>query len=101
MEPLTITVDDVLKDLPEMLKEAGKEYGQDALDLALLAEQLTEPVLKLSGRAKMQALESIGHGMKSGLAAITNEHARSFLDDLITNTLKFAKTIGRAWGLPI
>lgn len=96
MSDLKNSVNDVLNDMLVMLETEGKNAGKEGLALIETAHALTQPVMKLSGEAQLHALESIGHGCKSGLAAIANEHSRNLLDSLISRSLNFAAAIGKA-----
>lgn len=93
---LKSTVNGVLTDMLTMLEAEAKAAGKEGLALLEQATALTKPVMSLSGEAQLRGLESIGHGLKSGLAAIANEKARSMLDSLLTRSLNFASTIAQA-----
>lgn len=91
---LKTDVNTVLADMATMATEAAKSGGEDAVKLAQRAADLTANAIKISDpRDKLEALESIGHGMKSGLAAIANKEARALLDNILGRSLDFAKTI--------
>lgn len=91
---LKTEVNDVLADMATMATAAAKDAGQDAVKLAKRAADLTADAIKISDPLeKLQALESIGHGMKSGLAAIANRQAREALENILGRSLNFAKTL--------
>lgn len=91
---LKTEVNDVLRDMTTMATEAAKAGGQEAIALAKQAADLTADAIKIDDPLdKLQALESIGHGMKSGLAAIANRQAREALENILGRSLNFAKTL--------
>ena len=91
---LKTNVDDVLADMAKMATQAAKSAGADAVQLAQRATDLTAAAIAISDpEEKLEALESIGHGMKSGLAAIANREARDLLDGILARSLGFAKSI--------
>lgn len=90
------SVNDVLADMLIMLESQARVAGKEGLALLELAHQLTAPVMKLTGVDQVRGLTSIGHGLKSGLAAIANEQARALLDSLISRSLGFAAAVGKA-----
>ena len=91
---LETNVNSVLSDLATMATAAAKNAGQEAIALANKAARLTEDVIRIQDQnEKLQALESIGHAMKSGLAAIANKEARALLDNIISRSLGFATTL--------
>ena len=91
---LRSNVDDVLRDMATMATAAATDGGKDAIELAKRAADLTADAIKIADPLeKMQALESIGHGMKSGLAAIANRQAREALENILGRSLNFAKTL--------
>lgn len=91
---LKTDVNTVLADLGTLAIQAAKQGGEDAVKLAQRAADLTAEVIKIADpKEKLEALESIGHAMKSGLAAIANKQARALLDSVIGRSLDFAKTL--------
>lgn len=91
---LKTDVNDILADMAAMATQAAKNGGEDAIKLALRAEGITQAVIAINDpQEKLEALESVAHGMKSGLAAIANREARDLLDNILGRSLDFAKTI--------
>lgn len=91
---LKTEVNDVLRDMTTMATAAAKSGGKEAVELAKQAADLTADAIKITDPMdKLQALESIGHGMKSGLAAIANRQAREALENILGRSLNFAKTL--------
>lgn len=91
---LQTDVNKVLADMAKMAAAAAKDAGEDAIKLAQRAADIAAKCATISDPLeKLQALESVGHGMKSGLAAIANKRAREALDNIIGRSLDFAKTI--------
>lgn len=96
MADIKTTVNDALDDMLEMLKREAAQGAADAKGLLETAARLTAGALKLSGNDQLQALESIGHGCKSGLAAIANERKRAIFQNILQNSLGFAANILKA-----
>ena len=93
--PLKTTVSDALHDMLQMLRGEALSAGKEGIELLGTATKLTEGVMKLSGKDQLQGLESIGHGCKSGLAAIANEHKRKIFANIIQSTLDFASNLAK------
>jgi hypothetical protein len=83
----------VLHDMLEMLKHEAKTGAADAALLLKQASEITNKVMALTGQDLLQSLESIGHGCKSGLAAIANERKRAIFANIIQSSLGFASSI--------
>lgn len=96
MPDLKTTANDALSDMLEMLKAEAATGAKDAAALLETATRLTTGAMKLSGKDQLQALESIGLGVTSGLAAIANERKRAIFQNIIGNTLGFVSNILKA-----
>lgn len=83
----------VLHDMLEMLKHEAQTGAADAALLLKQAAELTNKVMALTGTDLLQSLESIGHGCKSGLAAIANERKRAIFANILQSSLGFASNI--------
>ncbi len=95
MADLKTTVNDALGDMLQMLRAEAVTGGKEAIALLDTATKLTGGVMKLSGRDQLEGLESIGHGCKSGLAAIANERKRAIFQNIIQSTIDFASNIAK------
>jgi hypothetical protein len=89
-------VSDVLRDMLVTAESEARNAGDEGIELLELAHELATPVMLLEGESQLQGLESIGHGLKSGLAAITNEKSRALLESIFERSLNFATLIGKA-----
>ena len=96
MADIKTTVSVALGDMLEILKAEAAQGAEDAKQLLEAAGRLSLSAMKLSGVDQLQALESIGHGCKSGLAAIANERKRAIFQNILQNSLGFIMNIAKA-----
>ena len=96
MPNLKTTVNDGLSDMLEILKAEAATGAKDAAALLEVAGKLSMACMKLSGLDQLQALESIGHGCKSGLAAIANERKRAIFQNILQASLGHLANIAKA-----
>lgn len=96
MADIKTSVNDGLHDLMEILKAEAATGAKDAAGLLEVAGKLSLAAMKLSGVDQLQALESIGHGCKSGLAAIANERKRAIFQNILSSTLGHLTNILKA-----
>jgi hypothetical protein len=96
---MSIKAQDVLVDMIDRLKSDAMEASQrgikNATTLALQAEELTRPVLKLPMSDMLDSLDSIKNGLAFGLAKIAEDEARDWFSNLINTALDFAASILR------
>lgn len=91
---LQSNVNSVLSDMATMATAAAKQGGKEAVELAKRASEIAERCIRIPDLAeKLQALESVGNGLKSGLAAIANKQARELLDNILSRSLGFATSL--------
>ena|SRR5690606_12255818 len=96
---MAIDPKDVLSDLLERLKQdsiaAARAGIKNATTLALEAEQLIQPLLKLPNAKMLSGLESVAAGMEFGLAKIAEDAARNYFRTVISMAIGYAGTLLR------